>query len=101
MSKPKRDTISYLQGAQNLAAFVPSLKKYKRRKTLKPWEKSHIARYENWLRYTLTELKPVTKKQAKEFKNELYKPETQVKKGKNKGRFVRHGGIQAVRFRNT
>lgn len=101
MSKAKRATESYLESAKLLAPFVPSLRRYKRRKTLKPWQKAHIARYENWLRFQLGELKPVTKKQAKEFKNELYKPETQVKKGKNKGSFVRHGGVQAVRFRNT
>lgn len=100
MSKPKRSVASYLESARELAAFVPSLKKYRRRKTLTPWEKGAITRKENIIRYT-DHLIPVTKKQARELKEQLFQPETTIKTGKQKGKIIRHHGIQAIQLRNT
>jgi len=47
MSKQKTPTESYLRDAKALARLFPSLAKYKRRKTLRPAEKSAIARARN------------------------------------------------------
>ena len=69
----KRPTSEYLEAAKRLMMFVPGLKKYKRRKTLRPQEKSVIKKYENALRYT-DHLIPVTEKQYKHLRDELYIP---------------------------
>lgn len=83
MSRQKRQTSDYVSAAKRLAKFAPSLKKYKRRKTLTRWEKAAITRKEKLLRYA-DHLIPVTKAQAKELKAELYAP-----------------GVQAIQLRNT
>jgi hypothetical protein len=100
MSKQKRSLESYLDSARELAAFVPALKKYKRRRTLTRWEKGAITRKENIVRYT-DHLIPVTKKQARELKDLLFQPETTVKSGPQRGRIIRHHGVQAIQLRNT
>ncbi len=79
----KRPDESYLQAAKQLANLVPKLKKYRKRKTLKPSEKSAIARREKQLR-GVTDLHPVTKKQARKLKKKLFLP-----------------GIQAIRLRGV
>lgn len=65
--------LSYLESVKRLAPYIPNIRKYKRRKTLKPQEKSAIARYEKLLHYT-DRLIPLTKQQAKDLKDMLYKP---------------------------
>lgn len=104
MSRNKRETGSYLESAKELSRFIPSLKKYKKRKTLKPSEKSAIARKENILRDSYTQLEdliPVTKKQARELKDLLWQPETLIKTGTRKGQTSRHHFVQALRLRNV
>lgn len=81
--RQKRPTNEYLAAAKRLAKFVPALRKYKRRKTLKPSEKAAIARREKQLRYT-DHLIPVNKKLAKKLKKQLVAP-----------------GVSAVQLRNT
>jgi hypothetical protein len=100
MSKQKRSTESYLTSARELAAFVPTLKKYKRRRTLTRWEKGAITRKENVIRYT-DHLIPVTKKQARELKEHLFQPEYTVKSGTHRGELRRVKGVQAIQLRNT
>jgi hypothetical protein len=103
MSKKKRQgrpIQSYLESARELSKFIPALKKYKRRKTLKPQEKAAITRKEKIVRYT-DYLIPVTKKQARELKDHLFQPETIIKTGKRRGQTQRHKGIQAIQLRNT
>lgn len=98
MSKRKitRDTPDYLKSARELAKFSPQLKKYARRKTLKPAEKSAIARKERLLKFTEA-LIPLTPRQAAKLKPHLYQPETTTKSGK----IVRHKGFTAIQLRNT
>lgn len=84
MSKQKRETASYIESVKQLAKFAPSLKKYKRRKKLRPAEKGAITRKENLLRFHTQTLFPVNKKLAKELKGQLFAP-----------------GIHAIEFRNT
>jgi hypothetical protein len=79
----KRTTDDYVKSAKILAKFAPSLAKYKRRKKLSAQEKAAITRKENLLRFA-SELVPVTKKQARLLKNELFAP-----------------GIRAIQLRNT
>ena len=74
-----------MQSAKRLAQFAPSLRKYRRRKTLNRWEKAAIARKENKLKFT-DQLFPLTA--------------TQSKKLKDKDALV-GGGIRAIRLRNT
>lgn len=81
--KNKRDVASYIQSAERLAVFAPSLKKYKRRKRLNRWEKGAISRKERVLRYAHN-LHPVSKKQALKLKDKLFAP-----------------GVQAIELRNT
>ena len=102
MSKPKRSVASYLESARELAQFVPSLKKYKRRKTLTPWEKSYIARWENIIRFT-DHLIKLTEKQYQELKETcaLFEPTVAIKKGPNKGKLRVYKGIRAIQLRNT
>lgn len=80
--KTIRTVADYLASAKRMAPFAPSLRKYCRRKTLSPQEKSAITRKEKILR-TAYNLKPVSKKLAKELKASLYAP-----------------GIRAVQFNN-
>ena len=73
--KVKRPVESYLTTARALAKYVPSLRKYKKRKTLKLGQKSAIARRENQLKgIPLGSLYPVTKKQARKLKGKLFLP---------------------------
>lgn len=71
--RPKRETAEYLASAKTLAGLVPSLRKYRHRKKLKPSEKSAIARRERQLK-NIPFLFPVTKKQAKRLKGKVFLP---------------------------
>lgn len=102
---PKRTIPEYLNFAKELAKFVPGLKKYKRRKTLKPSEKSYISKMANALRFT-DNLIPVTDKQYKHLKDELYVPHSpdRWKTDKRTGeKTLIHGkpvkGIRAIRLK--
>jgi hypothetical protein len=75
----KRPTSDYIEAAKRLAQFAPVLAKYKRRKNLKPYEKSVIKRYENALRF-VDNLVPITKKQYRDLKDEVYIPYTKNNK---------------------
>lgn len=81
--KQKRPVTDYLQSAKSLSKFAPALKKYSKRKTLKPQEKAAIARKEKILRYA-HHLIPVSKKTARKLKGKLFAP-----------------GIRAVQLNNT
>lgn len=73
--RQKRTTQSYLDSAKRLAKFCPGCQKLKTRKTLKPGQKSYIARMEKKLRHVpLSLLKPVSKKTAKKFRKALFAP---------------------------
>lgn len=77
MSKRKKSARSdaeFIASAKRLSKFVPGLRKYKRRKKLKPSEKSAITRRENQLRYVFDKLHFLTPKQAKKMRGKLYKP---------------------------
>lgn len=81
--RKKRLTSDYIASAKRLAKFAPSLKRYGHRLTLTRYEKSAIARKEKILR-KVDQLIPVTKKQARLLKGDLYAP-----------------GIRAIQLRNT
>lgn len=100
MSSRKRGTDSYLASVKKLAAFAPALKKYKRRKALNQWEKAAISRKENVLKFAFN-LQPVSKKQARQLKDQLFRYQTIIKSGPNKGRHIEHGGIRAIQLSNT
>lgn len=70
--KAPRETSDYLAAAKKLAKFVPSLAKYKRRKTLTRYEKSAITRREKQLRFVTDKLFPISKKQAKNLKGKTF-----------------------------
>jgi hypothetical protein len=71
---PKRSTEDYLASAKKLAPLVPGLKKYRRRKTLKPGQKAAIARRERQLK-NIPYLFPVTKKQKRQLgKGKMFLP---------------------------
>ena len=73
--KGKRPTESYLTSARIYSRYIPAMKKYKNRKSLKPHEKAAIARREKQLKgIPLGTLYPVTKKQARKFKGKLFLP---------------------------
>lgn len=80
--KSRRTTDEYLSAARNMAKLVPGLRKYKRRKTLKPQEKAAIRRAEKKLHGGFN-LIPVDKRTAKELKDLLWAP-----------------GVQAIQFKN-
>lgn len=69
--KIKRPDEQYLASANRLAEFVPKLKKYKRRKTLKPGDKSRIRYFEKKLA-GVDYLHSLTKRQAKYAKKNLF-----------------------------
>ncbi len=82
--KPIRTTDDYLSSARDLSALVPSLKKFRHRKTLKKSERATIRRRERQLK-NIPFLVPVTKQQAKKLKRrKLFLP-----------------GIQAIQLRNV
>lgn len=81
--KEKRSIESYLAAARSLSPIVPKLRKYRHRKTLKPSEKGAITRREKQLK-GVTNLFPVTKKQARKLRSKLFLP-----------------GIQAIRLRGV
>lgn len=81
--RPKRQTADYLSSASALSILVPGLRKYRKRKTLKPSEKAAITRREKQLK-NIPYLVPVTAKQAKKLKGKLFFP-----------------GIQAIQLRNV
>lgn len=81
--RTKRPTQDYLASAKRLAKFAPSLKKYRRRKTLSPAEKAAIRRKENALRFA-DHLIPLNKKQYAQLRDYTPGP-----------------GIHAVQLRNT
>lgn len=102
MAKKRRPLESYLDSAKQRARFMPGMKKYAKRKTLKPSEKAAITRAERKLPYT-DYLIPVKGEKLRTLKRAgiLYTPETTIKKGPNAGKIVRHSPINAVQFRNT
>lgn len=66
---------TYLSAARELSAYAPKLKKYRKRKTLKGYEKSQIARYISKIGRTTGNLYPLTKKQQKNIpKSEWVSP---------------------------
>lgn len=81
--RTKRPTKEYLDAAKRLSKFVPSLKKYRKVKELTRWEKAAIRRREKQLRYA-DHLIPLTAKQAKTFKRQLFA-----------------AGVHAIQLRNT
>lgn len=82
--KPVRTVESYLSSARKNAALVPSLKKFKKRKTLKKSEKATIRRREKQLQ-NVPFLQPITSKQAKILgRRKVFLP-----------------GIQAIQLRNV
>lgn len=82
--RPTRTTDDYLASAKSLSKLVPSLKKFKSRKTLKKSEKASIRRRERQLK-NIPFLVPLTKPQAKKLgRVKLFLP-----------------GIQAVQLRNV
>lgn len=90
MSRPKRSrrsTSDYLASAKKNAALIPKLKKYRKRKTLKPSEKGAITRAEKKLR-GLYNLKLLTKKQAKLLKEVLPAPGVHALMLANTGEYV-------------
>lgn len=104
LARRKRETESYLESIQILAPFIPSFKKYKKRKRLKPAEKSYIARIENILKQNYTQindLKPVSRSELKYSKDILYEPETIIKTGRRKGQKIRHHFLRAQLMRNV
>lgn len=75
---PKRSTEDYLASAKKLSVLVPGLKKYRRRKTLKPAQKGAIARRERQLK-NIPYLFPVTKKQKRKLgKGKMFLPGVQA-----------------------
>lgn len=104
MSRNKRELESYLESARELATVIPSLKKYKKRKTLRPAEKAAIARKEKIFRETYTSIDnliPLSKSQARELKDVVFQPETLIRSGPRKGQTMRHHFVQAIQLRNT
>lgn len=100
MARSRRETAEYIASAAELAAILPKFKKLSKRKRLKPWEKAWIARTENVYRYT-KDLRPVSRKEAKEFPELLYTPTTIIKSGPRKGQERHHAPIQAVQMSNV
>lgn len=100
MARARRDTAEYLASAIELAAYHPKFSKFKKRKRLEPWEKSWIARTENIYRY-VKDLRPVSKKVAKQFPELLYRPTTTIKKGARQGQTRTHKPIPAVQMANV
>lgn len=79
-----RSDADYLVSARKLAALVPSLKKFRKRKTVTKNEKRQIRRREKQLK-NIPFLVPVTKQQAKKLgRKKLFLP-----------------GIQAIQLRNV
>jgi len=105
MSKPKRSTESYLSSARSLVPFAPGLKKYKRRKTLKPAEKGAITRKENALAFHTDKLVPVSKQLARQLKDQLFVPKRRVYDEETDQYRYEEGqgrqGIRAIELRNT
>lgn len=82
--KTTRTTDDYLASARELSRLVPSLRKFRRRKTLTKSNKATIRRREKQLK-NIPFLVPVTKKQAKNLgRRKLFLP-----------------GIQAIQLRNV
>ena len=94
--RPKKSDAEYIENARNLDKFVPGLKKFRRRHKLKPSEKGWITRYVNALRFT-DHLIPVTKKQYKHLKNELYVPHGPDRTDKKTGRIIPGKPVHGVR----
>lgn len=83
--KSKRSDAEYIASAINLSALVPSLRGLKKRKKLKPAEKSRITRREKQLKgIPLSSLFPVSPNQAKYLRGQLLFP-----------------GVQAIQLRNV
>jgi hypothetical protein len=55
----------YLNAAKDLGHYVPKLKKFARRKTLRPYEKSQISHYISKIGRTSHNLKPLSKAERK------------------------------------
>jgi hypothetical protein len=99
-----RDPETYVLSARELAPFVPKIRKLAKKKTLTSWEKSYVARIENVVKKSFTnidDLIPVSKAQAKSQRGFLYEPEITVKRGKRKGQIQRSKMFQAMQLRNV
>lgn len=105
MSRQKRPTDTYVKAAQELAQYFPNLKKYRRRKTLKPSEKGAIARKERlFVAAHADHLIPVDKATARLMKDKLftYEETHTIKRGPNKGKQItRTHTFQGIQLRNT
>jgi hypothetical protein len=106
LSRIKRDTQSYLEAVKELAPFIPSLRKYSRRKkNLKPQEKAAIARAENiFAEAKADHLVPVNKRTARIMHDQLYRyeHETTIKRGQRKGqKYTKIYTFQGIQLRNT
>ena len=85
--KKPRPVNSYLKAVDKLAAFAPSLRKYKRRKKLNRWEKAAITRKEKIIGST-ENLFAVSARQRKAMSKETRSA-------------IIGKGVRAVRLRNT
>lgn len=74
---PVRTDADYRHIAARLSPLVPSIRKYKRAKKMNSGVKSYISKMDKLLRYS-GHLIPVTKKEAKKFKDMLYAPGVQA-----------------------
>lgn len=104
MAKKKRDSQTYLDSVQELYAYVPRLRRFAKRKKLKSHEKAYIARIENIVRrsYTnLDDLIPLSKKQARDLKGYTYEPEVTATAGKFAGQPRRYHFFRAIQLRNV
>lgn len=104
MARRKRETESYLESVRELYPFIPSLAKYRKRKRLKPQERSRIAFIERVIRESRTvvdDLRAVPTRKLKDYEGLLYEPETMIKTGKRKGQMRRHHFFQAYSMRNV
>jgi len=104
MARRKRDPQTYIDSAAELSPYVPKLKRFSRRKKLKPWEKSYIARIENIIRRSYTnidDLIPITAKQAKALKGFTFEPEIIAPTGRFAGQPKRFHMFRAMQLRNV
>lgn len=99
--KNTRTAADYIESARNLSALVPSLRKFKHRKTLKKSEKASIRRRERQLK-NIPYLVPVTKSQAKKLtRKKLFLPGIQAIQLRNvaegaKIKFTKHGDVEII-----
>jgi hypothetical protein len=100
MSRAKRSDSDLIAAARKLAPLIPTLKKYKKRKTLTRYERSKITRYERAMKGAYN-LEPVSKKQAKHLRDVLYTGAVEITRGPRKGQYREVRGIHALQLANT